>query len=157
MLSGLDPWAASLRSPTGDRAAVRIPAHRHQRRLHERRTRNRECGPAVLIIAPDSNSPCVGLCSSMSFVPLLRCRLHLAIVTLRRQRPAAVWIDATRPEIDALECILNIRDMDRITPVFVLGGRAYREGAQRAMRQARVYQVHSLAVLREAAEANCVL
>lgn len=116
---------------------------RHQPMEHQPTRISASPCTAVLVIAADATSSCIDVCLRTRFLPVIRRRLHLAMAALRRQRYAAVWIDATRPEIDALECVLNVRDVDGTTPVFVLGGFSTPEGAWRMMRQAKVYRVET--------------
>lgn len=77
---------------------------------------------AVLVIASSEQSPCVQVLDGMGFIPLVRREMQEAIDKLRREPFAAVCIDGGCEQVDVLECVLNIRDVNRQTPVLVVHG-----------------------------------
>lgn len=53
------------------------------------------------------------------YVPLVREHIEQALRTLRHEQIEAVLVDARNAGVDALEFVLNVRDVDRIVPILV--------------------------------------
>lgn len=72
-----------------------------------------------LIISDNENSDIVRIVSSMKIIPIIRKTVLTALSLLRHHEITAIVIDKEYENVDALEFILNARDVDREVPIFV--------------------------------------
>lgn len=75
---------------------------------------------AVLILSTNKKSDLVETLFNLGYVPLVRQTILPALEMLRHHRFRAVFIDRNREDVDALEFILNVRDLDEKIPIFVI-------------------------------------
>ena len=76
---------------------------------------------SVLILGSNSNKELEDLFFDLGLNWILRETMSAALSALRRESFATVVVDRDRVEVDVLEFILNVRDIDRRTPVIILG------------------------------------
>jgi hypothetical protein len=76
---------------------------------------------AVLVLSDGNAHDVVGTLFDIGFEPLVTASMEHALARLRRERFAAVFVDPRSVSIDALEFVLNARDIDPDVPVVVVG------------------------------------
>ena len=74
---------------------------------------------SVLIISDDENSKTVRMMSRFNLIPIIRRSILSAMEFLRHYEIVAIIIDKEHQNVDAIEFILNARDVARDTPIFV--------------------------------------
>jgi CheY-like chemotaxis protein len=75
----------------------------------------------VLVIGKDEKSPLVETLFDFGYMPLLRRDMHDALYKLRHERFRAIFVDRSYEGIDALEFILNVRDINGDIPIILIG------------------------------------
>lgn len=90
----------------------------------------------VLIVGSPSNRELGERIFDCGFTPVYRETILRVIALLHRERFRAVVVDPETVRVDALELILNIRDVDEETPIVVLANR--RAGVEALARVAGV-------------------
>lgn len=75
----------------------------------------------VLILGSEKRSDLIETLFNLGYVPLVRQQLHQALEKIRREDFSAVFLDYRKADTDALEFILNVRDIDDGVPVVVVG------------------------------------
>lgn len=65
-------------------------------------------------------------------VPLVRAGMREAVDTLRHEQIEAILVDTTSAELDALEFVLNVRDINESVPILVVAS----DDARRDLRAA---------------------
>ena len=73
----------------------------------------------ILVITNNENSETVKLISRLKLVPIIRRSILTAIEFLRHYEISAIVIDKTNQNVDAIEFILNAKDVARDVPIFV--------------------------------------
>ncbi|MBD3288558.1 hypothetical protein GF337_07125 [candidate division KSB1 bacterium] len=76
---------------------------------------------AVLILGNTKHKELKEILFDLGFIPIERRDMIQAIEMLHHERFVAVFIDYDHVEIDALEFILNVRDMKLSIPVIIIG------------------------------------
>ncbi len=61
------------------------------------------------------------------FAPDLQNRIETVLDSIRRGQTAGVLIDSDHIDVDLLELVLNVRDMDSIVPIAIVGQYGVRE------------------------------
>lgn len=75
----------------------------------------------VLILGDRRKSDLIETLFNLGYVPLVREQLQQALEKLRHENFSAVLLDYRKADTDALEFILNVRDIDDGVPVIVVG------------------------------------
>lgn len=75
---------------------------------------------AVLILGHTRESDLADALYDLGFLPLNRGDMFSALHEIRYGSFRAIFVCQNHAEIDALEFILNVRDFDEQTPIFVL-------------------------------------
>jgi len=78
---------------------------------------------AALVLGTSANGDLLERLFEVGLTPVVRSTMERALDALRRDQFAAVVVDRTAADVDTLEFILNARDVDESTAVFVLGER----------------------------------
>jgi hypothetical protein len=73
----------------------------------------------ILVITENENSPVIQMLFRMHIVPVIRRSITSAIKLLKHLHIAAIIIDKENQNIDAIEFILNARDINCIMPIFI--------------------------------------
>ena len=76
---------------------------------------------AVLVLSTDNEGDLVETLFGLGLIPLVRQNMMQALHKIRHERFVAVFLDLDHSRADALEFVLNIRDIDRRIPVIVIG------------------------------------
>ncbi|NIR46881.1 hypothetical protein GWO43_00150 [candidate division KSB1 bacterium] len=76
---------------------------------------------ALLVLGGSEQSDLVETLFDMGFVPLVRKKMFRALEMIRHEKFAGVVVDRGNLEEDALEFVLNVRDIDEELPVIVVG------------------------------------
>lgn len=88
---------------------------------------------ALLVLGSVTDRTLVDALFDLGFSPLVRDSMPSALSKLRCERFAAVLVDRDSADIDALEFVLNVRDIDEHVPVVVVGG-SLDAGDEKALR-----------------------
>lgn len=89
---------------------------------------------AALVVGNDEQRTLEQALDRMGLIPLVRKTIWEALDKLRRESFAAIFIERDSGTVDPLEFILNARDFDARTPIFVVG-RFGRDQVDRALLQ----------------------
>jgi hypothetical protein len=79
----------------------------------------------------------------MGFIPLVKSDLNRVIYDLRHERFILMIYDGDGLEIDPLEFVLNVRDMDGIIPIVILGSAIDEREKQLLKREPNVFMVEN--------------
>lgn len=74
----------------------------------------------VLILGNARGGKLTDALYDLGYLPLVRKNMFAALEAIRHADFRAIFIDQKHAKIDALEFILNVRDFDERTPIFVL-------------------------------------
>jgi DNA-binding response OmpR family regulator len=75
----------------------------------------------ILVIASQQSHALPEMLSRLGLAPLVQSTLADAIEAARQQRLAAVAVDAAHPEIDPVQCVLQLREIDAQIAILVVG------------------------------------
>ena len=73
----------------------------------------------TVLICAHRHSAMAGALLDSGCVPLVRERIDEALDTLRHEQIGGVLVDAASADVDALEFVLNVRDIDSAVPILV--------------------------------------
>ena len=76
---------------------------------------------AVLILGSTKHQELKEILFDLGFIPIERRNMIQALEMLHHERFVAVFIDYDHVDVDALEFILNVRDMKLSLPVIIIG------------------------------------
>jgi len=76
---------------------------------------------ALLVLGSRTDRKLVNALLDLGFSPMLRSSMSSALSKLRSERFAAVLVDRGAIDVDALEFVLNVRDINEHVPVVVVG------------------------------------
>jgi len=76
---------------------------------------------ALLVLGSSTDRKLVDALFDLGFAPLVRDSMSSALSKLRSERFAALLVDRDSADVDALEFVLNVRDIDEHVPVVVVG------------------------------------
>ncbi len=76
---------------------------------------------SVLLLGSNMKNRIINSIFDMGYTPILRDKMNEAFYKIRHDNFKAILIDRDRVEIDALEFILNVRDIDQDIPIIVFG------------------------------------
>ncbi len=76
---------------------------------------------ALLVLGSMTERTLVDALFDLGLAPLVRDSMSSALSKLRSERFAAVLLDRDSTDVDALEFVLNVRDIDEHVPVVVVG------------------------------------
>ena len=74
----------------------------------------------VLILGNVNGGKLEDALHDLGYLPLVRENLFTALDAVRHTTFRAIFVDQGQADVDALEFILNVRDFDEHTPIFVL-------------------------------------
>lgn len=76
----------------------------------------------VLVLTHDEHSDLIDTLFDLGYVPLIRHKMVSALKDIHHKSAAAVFLDVQFVEIDALEFVINVRDIDQQLPIVILNG-----------------------------------
>jgi DNA-binding response OmpR family regulator len=74
----------------------------------------------ILIISDDENSEIIKTLNRRKMVTVIRRTILTAMDFLRYNDVSAIIIDKKHRDVDILEFSLNIRDINKVTPIFII-------------------------------------
>jgi two-component SAPR family response regulator len=74
----------------------------------------------ILIISDDENSEIIKTLNRRKMVTVIRRTILTAMDFLRYNDVSAIIIDKKHRDVDILEFSLNIRDINKLTPIFII-------------------------------------
>jgi len=75
---------------------------------------------SILIVTSDEQSELVEIMFNLGYLPLIRRKMYPALNMIRHKCVDAVFLDFDQMEIDALEFIINVRDLNSVIPVVIV-------------------------------------
>jgi len=75
----------------------------------------------VMVVGSRQSRPLLEALNKAGARPVLKQSMPKALTALRQDRIAAIVVDRARVGIDALEFVLNVRDVDPRLPVLIVG------------------------------------
>lgn len=93
----------------------------------------------VLVLGNDSKSELVEKLLDLGFTPILRDDIHGAMHKIQHENLAAAFVDRENIDIDALEFILNVRDVKNYLPVIIVTGGGKDENGLEFLKQKNVF------------------
>ena len=82
----------------------------------------------VMVMGSRRSRPLLEALDKAGVRPVLEQSMPKALTTLEQNRVAAVVVDRARVDVDALEFVLNVRDVDSQLPVLIVGRSSDRKG-----------------------------
>ena len=77
---------------------------------------------SVLVLTNDETSEVVEALFDLGYVPLIRTKMTTALKDIRHKCVTVIFLDLRCVEIDALEFVINVRDIDQYLPVVIVNG-----------------------------------
>jgi len=77
---------------------------------------------SVLVLTNDEQSDLVDTLFELGYIPLIREKMVTALKDIHHKSAAVVFLDMQFVEIDALEFVINVRDIDQHLPVVIVNG-----------------------------------
>ena len=102
---------------------------------------------AVLVVGRCTKRTWLQVVETTGLLPLVRHDMTAALDKIRHERFTAIVLDRGYERIDALEFVLNVRDLDQHTPIFVVGPSDDRNANQVLAQQNEVYLVGDMFAL----------
>lgn len=102
-----------------------------------------------MVLSDEGDTQLTEILFNLGYTPIIRTSMHEAINKLRHERFAAVFVNSDYGEIDALEFILNARDVDKETPIAVYGGSTNEYEEKFIDKQPDVYRLTDVPARRE--------
>jgi len=82
----------------------------------------------VMVMGSRRSRPLLQALDKAGLRPVLEQSMPKALTTLEQNRVAAVVVDRPRVDVDALEFVLNVRDVNSQLPVLIVGRSSDRKG-----------------------------
>lgn len=76
----------------------------------------------VLVLTHDEHSDLIDTLFTLGYVPIIRQNMVSALKEIHHKSAAVVFLDVKFVAIDALEFIINVRDIDQHLPIVILNG-----------------------------------
>ena len=77
--------------------------------------------PIVLVLGKYNNKYLIDIIYNIGFVPLICKNIQGVVSRLRHEHFAVILVDCRYTDIDILELVLNVEDIDKRTPIVILG------------------------------------
>lgn len=94
---------------------------------------------SVMVLTDDEESKLVDALFNLGYVPLIRKKMTSALRDIHHKCVALVFLDLNNVDIDALEFVINVRDIDQELPIIIVNGRI--EGKKEVLNQKNIYIV----------------
>lgn len=91
----------------------------------------------VLVLTNDEHSDLFDTLFSLGYVPIIRHKMVSALKEIHHKSAAVIFLDVQFIEIDALEFVINVRDIDKHLPIVILNGSI--EGETEILNQQNTY------------------
>ena len=95
----------------------------------------------ILILSKEKQGNLTEDLFDMGFIPLVKPDLNRVIYDLRHERFILLIYDGNGLEIDPLEFVLNVRDLDGIIPIIILGSSIDQREEELLRREPNVFLV----------------
>ena len=94
---------------------------------------------AVLVLTNDEQSELVGTLCDLGYDPLIRKQMATALREVHHKQVAVLFLDLQCADIDALELVINVRDIDQDLPVVIVNG--FIEGKKEILKQPHIFVI----------------
>ncbi|MFQ5631634.1 MAG: hypothetical protein ACE5I1_22910 [bacterium] len=103
----------------------------------------------VLILGNARGGKLTDALYDLGYLPVVRGNMLAALEAIRHSRFRAIFFDQNPTNVDVLEFILNIRDFDEQTPIFVMKSAIRKSESELTVKQKNVLLLESIDELLE--------
>ena len=94
---------------------------------------------SVLVLTNDDQSNLLEALFDLGYIPLIRQRMWPALQEIKHNNVDIAFLDLTCVEIDALEFVINVRDIDQHLPIVIVDG--LMEGEKEILNQKNIFVI----------------
>ena len=95
---------------------------------------------SVLVLTNDEQSELIETLFDLGYVPLIRKKMITILKDVHHKHVEVIFLDLQCIEIDALEFVLNVRDIDQHLPVVIVDGKKI-EGEKQILSQQNIFLI----------------
>jgi DNA-binding NtrC family response regulator len=98
---------------------------------------------SVLVLTNNEQSDLVNTLFDVGYVPLIREKMTSVLKDIHHKCVAVIILDLQCIEIDALEFVINVRDIDQHLPVVIVNGKNI-EGKKQILNQHNIFFISNV-------------